>query len=84
MKLLTSLEDLNKIIEDSNLELNAQTGGFYDDTHSWVLRFDRTFSEVSKLEDTTNSDELMIISANLFLKILNKTEQSFYKIFSES
>tara|TARA_B100000424_G_C22732902_1_gene397302 strand:- start:230 stop:475 length:246 start_codon:yes stop_codon:yes gene_type:complete len=80
--MLKRLENLNKIIDESNIEYNDKTGGFYCDNHGWKL--DATsfyFDNYTLISE--NEDEIKFISPDLFLEILKKTEDSFYKLFSE-
>ena len=82
MTMLDCLEDINNVINDYNIEYNEKTGGFFVEDHTWKLQFRYLFSDVSKLTDSDDS-ELHLVSPDLFLDILKKTESSFYKIFSE-
>ena len=81
--MLKQFENLEKIIDDSNIEYNAQTGGFYCEDHVWKL--EPVFSCFDEYKLVSNSEEeVRFISPELFLDVLKKTEESFYKIFSES
>ena len=81
--MLKQFENLDKIIDESNIEYNAQTGGFYYDNHTWKL--ESVVSCFDEYKFVSNSkEEVRFIAPELFLEILRKTEESFYKIFSES
>jgi len=75
------LDDLLTIINE-HFEYNGQTGGFYDASEK-SLMVDFNDMSVYKLF-YKDGERVDFIPADLFLDVLRKTEDSYYKIFQDS
>ena len=76
---LLNIED---VMDDYQISYDVKMGGFFEPDHALECVSDGYMNMSWKVN--SGSEEINFVSANMFMDVLKKTEDSFCKIFSNS